>query len=86
MIKRGLSIHDITVDLVSLVGQLSVLTLHLFELALEHLRVARLLLNLRLVVLTQVANAVLKGDTSLRDLLDPQLELLVEGLEICTGL
>ena len=86
LIKRGLRIHDITVDLVSFMGQLSVLTLHLLKLALEHLGVARLLLNLRFVVLTQVANAVLKGDTSLRHLLDPQLQLLVEGLEIRTGL
>ena len=67
-------------------GQLSVGPLNLFELVLEHLRVAGLLLNLLIVVLSHVTNAVLKGDTPLRHLLNLQLQLLVERVQICASL
>lgn len=53
---------------------------------LKRFRIARLLLNLPIIVLTQIADTIFKSSTSLRHILDPQLELLVERVEIRAGL
>ena len=82
LVECGLGLHDFAVDLATLMSQFSVLALGLLKLVLEHFRITCLLFDLRLIVLSQVANAVFKGDTSLSNLLDSKFKLLVKRVKV----
>mmetsp|Transcript_7193 Transcript_7193/g.10037 ORF Transcript_7193/g.10037 Transcript_7193/m.10037 type:complete len:246 (-) Transcript_7193:1035-1772(-) len=77
LVERGLGVHDVAGYLTTLVRQVRIGTFHVLELLLKELGVVRLLLNLLLVILAHVADAVVKRTLALGDLMDAELELLV---------
>ena len=70
-------IHDITIGLIDICGEVGILAFEVFQLGLEDLLITCLLLNLLFEVLTQVSNAVFERVFALLDLLDTQFESLV---------
>ena len=67
-------------------SKISISTLHVLKLLLQKLGVASLLLNLLVVILAQVSNAIFELVSPRINLMDPESELLVETIKVGTCL
>ena len=82
LVDDGLGVHDVTVDRCAVLAKVRILALKTLQLSLEILLLGGLLFNLLLVVLAQVADAILEGSFAGLDISDTHFEGFKHGVKV----